>query len=151
RGITLLHFVPSMLDVFLREPGIGRSCASVRQVVCSGETLPPATQARCFSILPGAELDNLYGPTEASIDATAWRCEREDRSPTVPIGRPIANMESYVLDSRLEPAPVGVPGELCLGGVGLARGYRGRPDLTAERFIPNPFGPSGARLYRTGD
>ena len=146
--ITTLHFVPSMLRAFLEEDLTG--CHGIRQVLCSGEALPYDLQQRLFSRLPAA-LHNLYGPTEASIDVTWWACRREDARHVVPIGTPIANTQTYVLDGRLRPVPEGVVGQLFLGGVGLARGYLGRADLTAERFIPNPFGAPGTRLYATGD
>jgi amino acid adenylation domain-containing protein len=147
RAITTLHFVPSMLRAFLRQPGLDR-CRSVRQVICSGEALPFDLQERFFSRL-GAELHNLYGPTEAAIDVTAWRCR--PNKPVV-IGRPIWNTRVYVVDGQGRQAPEGVAGELYLGGIGLARGYLGRPDLTAERFVPDGFGDEpGGRLYRTGD
>jgi natural product biosynthesis luciferase-like monooxygenase protein/amino acid adenylation domain-containing protein/non-ribosomal peptide synthase protein (TIGR01720 family) len=149
--ITTLHFVPSMLRPFLEEPGLAESCASVRRVFCSGEALPPDLRDRFFARM-GAELHNLYGPTEAAVDVTAWACVREDRRPLVPIGRPIANARMYVLDERLRPVPPGVAGELYIGGEPLARGYWRRPELTAERFIPDAFSPvQGGRLYRTGD
>jgi amino acid adenylation domain-containing protein len=147
--ITTVHFVPSMLQVFLEEPGIG-ALRSLRRVIASGEALSPALVERFFDRLPaGAELHNLYGPTEAAVDVTAWPCGPDDRS-SVPIGRPVANTSLRVLDRVFRPVPVGVAGELHLGGVQVGRGYLGRPALTAERFIPDPFTP-GARLYRTGD
>ncbi|MBV8219650.1 MAG: amino acid adenylation domain-containing protein, partial [Solirubrobacterales bacterium] len=149
-GVTTLHFVPSMLRVFLEEQGL-EACDCLRRVFCSGEALPLELQERFFARL-GAELHNLYGPTEAAIEVTYWACAPGRDDWTVPIGRPIANMQVYVLDAHRQPVPVGVPGELHLGGVGLARGYLGRPGLTAEKFVLNPFGPElGARLYRTGD
>ncbi|HJT30041.1 MAG TPA: amino acid adenylation domain-containing protein, partial [Pyrinomonadaceae bacterium] len=148
--ITTMHFVPSMLQVFLREKGL-ENCRSLRQVICSGEALPAETESRFYAALK-ADLHNLYGPTEASIDVTYWACERESKRRLVPIGRPIANTRVYVLDQQKQPVPIGVPGELYLGGVALARGYHARPDLTAERFVPDPFSiAQGARLYRTGD
>jgi amino acid adenylation domain-containing protein len=148
--VTTLHFVPSMLQIFLQEQGLSE-CQSLRQVMCSGEALPYALQERFFAHL-NAELHNLYGPTEAAVDVTYWACERDSNSPVVPIGRPIANTQIYLLDSDLQPVPVGVAGELHIGGVGLARGYLNRPDLTAQKFIPNPFSYNpAARLYKTGD
>ncbi|QDG60168.1 non-ribosomal peptide synthetase [Pseudomonas sp. NIBRBAC000502773] len=147
-GITTLHFVPSMLQAFIHEPDVQR-CASLKRIVCSGEALPLDAQLQVFAKLPQAGLFNLYGPTEAAIDVTHWTCIDEGRD-AVPIGRPIANLGTYVLDAQLNPVPAGVAGELYLGGTGLARSYHRRPALTAERFVPSPFG-DGARLYRTGD
>lgn len=148
--VTTLHFVPSMLRVFLEEPGVEK-CRSLKRVVCSGEALPSALQERFFARL-GAELHNLYGPTEAAVDVTFWACERKNDRSTIPIGRPIANTQIHILDSHLRPVPIGVPGELCIGGVGVARGYLNRPELTAEKFIHDAFSNQpAARLYRTGD
>ena len=147
--VTTLHFVPSMLQVFLEEPRL-RECGGVRRVIASGEALPRDLADRFFSRLD-AELHNLYGPTEASVDVTAWPCARErGEARPVPIGRPIANVRAYLFDRGGAPVPVGVAGHLHLGGVQLARGYLGRPDLTAERFVPDPF-TAGERLYATGD
>jgi amino acid adenylation domain-containing protein len=149
--ITVLHFVPSMLEAFLEAAEVERGCGSVRQVICSGEELKAGLAQRCLERLDG-ELDNLYGPTEAAVDVTSWRCERGSGGGAVAIGKPIANIELYILDDGGEPVPVGVSGELHIGGVGLARGYLQRPELTAERFIPHPFSrEAGQRLYRTGD
>ncbi len=148
-GVTTLHFVPSMLQAFL-DAGEPWRCGSVRRVVCSGETLGAEVRDRFFERLPGAELHNLYGPTEAAVDVTFYACERG--RPTVPIGRPVANTRIQVLEGELRQAPVGVPGELYIGGVQVGRGYHGRPGLTAERFVPDPFAAEpGARMYRTGD
>ncbi|AFZ17608.1 non-ribosomal peptide synthetase [Allocoleopsis franciscana] len=148
--ITTLHFVPSMLQVFLEEPRL-ETCNGLKRVICSGEALPFELTQRFFARLD-AELHNLYGPTEAAIDVTFWQCQRQSERQTVPIGRPIANTQIYILDSHLTPTPIGVPGELYIGGDGLARGYLNRPELTAEKFIPNPFGKAeGRRLYKTGD
>jgi amino acid adenylation domain-containing protein len=153
--ITTLHFVPSMLQIFLEEP-ILSDCRSVRQIMCSGEALSVELQHRCLERFPAA-LHNLYGPTEAAIDVTHWTCHWQEIGNSVPIGRPIANTQIYLLDQSGYPVPIGIPGELHIGGVGLARGYLNRPDLTAERFIPNPFwqpeigSTSDARLYKTGD
>lgn len=149
--ITTIHFVPSMLQMFLEQENLSSSCSSLRRVICSGEALPMELQRRFFSML-GAELHNLYGPTEAAVDVTFWACERNSPLNTVPIGRPIANTQIYILDGQLQPVPVGVAGELHIGGVGLARGYHNRPELTAEKFIPDPFSVDPkARLYKTGD
>ncbi|WP_143825693.1 non-ribosomal peptide synthase/polyketide synthase [Nannocystis exedens] len=149
RGVTVAHFVPSMLGVFLAatEP---RERASLRHVFASGEALPAHLRAAWYAGSRGA-LHNLYGPTEAAIDVTSHACRPEETGP-VPIGRPIDNTRTYVLDAALRPVPVGVAGELYLSGVQLARGYLRRPGLTAERFVPDPFAPeAGARMYRTGD
>jgi amino acid adenylation domain-containing protein len=149
--VTTLHFVPPMLQVFLETVGLETTCRSVRRVVCSGEALPLALQQRCYARLPWVELHNLYGPTEAAVDVTFWHCERVPSRPLVPIGRPVANTQIYVLDPSLQPTPVGVPGELFIGGVQVGMGYWRRPALTAEKFVPDPLGPAGTRLYRTGD
>jgi len=148
--ITTLHFVPSMLRAFLEEPNLVRR-SSLKRVICSGEALPSELQEQfCASV--DAELHNLYGPTEAAVDVTAFKCDAASHHRTVPIGRPIANTQIYLLDRHFQPVPTGVAGELYIGGVSLARGYSNRPDLTAERFIPDPFSREpGARLYRTGD
>ena len=150
QGISTAHFVPSMLSVFLEEPGI-EHCSALRQVICSGEILPFNLQQRFFSRLT-TNLYNLYGPTEAAVDVSFWACEQESQRRVVPIGHPIANIQLYVLDQYMQPVPVGVAGEIFIGGVGLARGYWRRASLTAERFVPDPFRPQpGGRLYRTGD
>jgi amino acid adenylation domain-containing protein len=149
--ITTLHFVPSMLQIFLEQEGLAISCSSLKRVICSGEVLSADLQKRFFSGIK-AELHNLYGPTEASVDVTYWRCQRNSLLSFVPIGKPIANVQIYILDEQLQPAPIGVPGELHIGGVGLARAYHNRSELTAEKFIANPFSAeAGARLYKTGD
>ncbi|MBC3387174.1 non-ribosomal peptide synthetase [Pseudomonas sp. SWRI179] len=150
-GITLLHFVPSMLQVFLDQVEPQRLSA-LQKVLCSGEALPHALQTRFFEYLPRVQLHNLYGPTEAAIDVTAWHCRHDAHDGIVPIGRPIANIQMHVLDGNLQQLPPGVAGELHIGGIGVARGYLNRPELTAERFIHDPFrSESQARLYKTGD
>jgi len=148
--ITTLHFVPSMLRAFLEEPWAGR-CTSLKRVICSGEALPLDLQQKFFGVL-SAELHNLYGPTEAAIDVTFWQCRPEDARRTIPIGRPIANAQIYIVDKSLQPAPIGVPGELLIGGTPVGQGYFGAPELTAAKFIPDQLGDDPeARLYRTGD
>lgn len=146
---TTVHFVPSMLRAFLESADLTR-CGSLKRVIGSGEALTADLQRRFFERLK-AELHNLYGPTEASIDVTAWACSQRGDEAGIPIGWPIANTRIYLLDDRFNPVPVGVAGELCIGGIQLARGYLHRPDLTAASFIPDPFSGAGERLYRTGD
>ncbi len=149
--ITTLHFVPSMLDVFLAHADTAR-CSSLRQVMCSGEALPGSVVRRFKQQLPGSQLHNLYGPTEAAVDVTAWNCAGplEQTPDNTPIGKPIANTRMYILDAQQQPVPHGVVGELYIGGVQVARGYLNRPELNAERFLNDPFQSNG-RMYRTGD
>ena len=150
RQVTVIHFVPPMLDAFLAS-SVHVSLPSLRQVICSGEALS-ADLVRRFFAQHAVALDNLYGPTEAAIDVTYWPCTNDPAIRSVPIGRPISNVQAYVLDAWLQPVPCDVRGQLYIGGVALARGYHGRPGLTAERFIPDPFGTRpGERLYWTGD
>ncbi|KWN72171.1 hybrid non-ribosomal peptide synthetase/type I polyketide synthase [Burkholderia ubonensis] len=150
-GITTVHFVPSMLRAFLDHPDLDAHCASLRRVVCSGEALPYDLQQRFFERLD-ARLYNLYGPTEAAVDVTAWECRRDDAHRNVPIGRPIANARVYIVDAQMQPVPVGVAGELLIGGTPVGRGYHGEPELSAQKFIADPFSADPhARLYRTGD
>lgn len=152
--VSTLHFVPSMLAAFvayLDDFKATARCASIERIIASGEALAPELVARVAQLLPHARLYNLYGPTEAAIDVSHWTCSAGDANAVaVPIGHPIANLQLHVLDLALQPTPPGGIGELYLGGAGLARGYLGRPGLTAERFVPDPFQP-GARLYRSGD
>ncbi|MFT4065914.1 amino acid adenylation domain-containing protein [Paraburkholderia sp.] len=150
-AVSTLHFVPSMLQAFIASGAAAGCGETLARIVCSGEALPADLRERAAEVLPSVALHNLYGPTEAAIDVTAWTCVDEPGRP-VPIGRPIAATQTWVLDARMTPVPPGVPGELYLGGAGLARGYLGRAGLTAERFVPDPFATeAGARLYRTGD
>ena len=153
--ISTLHFVPSMLQIFLSylfDLGISQSL-SLARIVCSGEVLSAHLVQRCRELLPGVAVYNLYGPTEAAIDVTAWTCpEAITAGSIIPIGRPIANTQVYILDEGCEPVPVGVTGELYIGGAGVARGYLRRPELTEQRFLLDPFAAEpGARMYRTGD
>jgi amino acid adenylation domain-containing protein len=147
-GVTTLEFVPAMLAAFLEEKEVGR-CLSLRRVISGGEGLPLDLQERFFAALPQAELHNSYGPTETTVDVTFWKCQPGVGDTRPPIGRPIANTQAYILDPAMQPVPVGVAGELHIGGVQVARGYLARPGLTAEKFVPNPFGRG--KLYKTGD
>jgi acyl-CoA synthetase (AMP-forming)/AMP-acid ligase II/acyl carrier protein len=156
-GVTVLHFAPSMLPLFLAEPGAA-GCASLRLVMASGEALSGALARRFQEVFPaagegsGAALHNLYGPTEAAVDVTWWPAAGESGERPVPIGRPVANTRIVIRDRHGREVPVGIAGELCIGGVQLARGYWRRPELTAERFVPDGCGGApGKRLYRTGD
>lgn len=148
--ITTLQLVPSLLKMLLCEPDLEK-CRSLRRVFCGGEELSTDLRGRFFSSLD-ASLINLYGPTECTIDTTFHICEADTPRDTVPIGRPIANVSHYILGPHLQPVPLGVPGELYIGGACLSRGYLNQPELTAQRFVPDPFGSgSGETLYRTGD
>ncbi len=148
--VTVLHFVPPMLRIFLEDSGV-KSCVSLRHVICSGEALPYDLQEKFFNLLP-AQLHNLYGPTEAAVDVTHYTCQRNGARKIVPIGRPVANTQIHILDPKLQPVAVGVTGELYIGGVQVGRGYHNRPELTAEKFIADPFRTDpDARLYKTGD
>jgi amino acid adenylation domain-containing protein len=151
RKVTVLQVVPSLLRILLDETGL-QNCPTLRRVFSGGEPLTAGLRDRFLATHP-AELCNLYGPTEACIDTTFFRCATgAGNGESVPIGRPIANTQLYVLDRLQLPVPIGVPGELHIGGNGLARGYLNRSDLTAEVFVPNPFSTKpGERLYRTGD
>ncbi|MEN8217960.1 MAG: amino acid adenylation domain-containing protein [Pseudomonadota bacterium] len=146
--VTTVQMVPSLLQVIISLTKI-ETIKSLKRIFCGGEILPVTLMAETLNIL-NIELINLYGPTEACIDATFWRCF--PNHPIVPIGSPIANTQIYILDLYLQPVPVGVPGELHIGGAGVARGYLNRPDLTAEKLIKNPFSDDpNSRLYKTGD
>ncbi|MBV9879669.1 MAG: amino acid adenylation domain-containing protein, partial [Gemmatirosa sp.] len=173
--VTVCHFVPSMLRAFLAGDDAAR-CTTLRDVMASGEALAPDLVATFHATLPNARLHNLYGPTECAVDVSYWPCPQSATPPAiVPIGRAVANTRLYVLDPRGEPTPIGVPGELFLAGVQVGLGYHGRPELTAEKFVPDPFAGSSllaprsaspdddvseergatrearARMYRTGD
>jgi len=151
--VTTVHFVPSMLAPFLAHLdrlGGTEQLATLRQVFASGEALTPRLARRFAELLPGVRLVNLYGPTEATVDVTHQPVSGVDGLARVPIGSPIDNIRAHVLDGAGHPVPVGMPGELCLAGVGLARGYHGRAELTARRFTAGPA-VGEDRLYRTGD
>ncbi|AUG09131.1 non-ribosomal peptide synthetase [Pseudomonas sp. S09G 359] len=145
-AVTTLHFVPPLLQLFIDEPLVAE-CTSLRRLFSGGEALPAELRNRVLAQLPAVQLHNRYGPTETAINVTHWHCTVADGERS-PIGRPLGNVICRVLDEQLNPVPLGVPGELCIGGIGLARGYLGRAGLTAERFIADH---QGARLYRTGD
>jgi amino acid adenylation domain-containing protein len=148
--ITITDFPPSMLQRVVDEEGFA-DCDRLRIVFSGGEALSLELQNR-FLNRSRSELFNQYGPSEAAIDAAFWKCSSEAGYDVVPIGLPIANKQIYILDKHLQPTPIGVPGELHIGGIGLARGYVNQPELTAEKFVPNPFSDiGGERLYRTGD
>jgi len=143
--VTYFTCVPSILRVFLQHPK-SKDCHCLKRVIVGGEALSYELNQRFFQQL-NCELYNAYGPTEAAVDATVWCCQ--PNSQLIPIGRPIANAQVYILDSYLQPVPIGVAGELHIGGMGLARGYLNQPELTAEKFIPHPF--AQGKLYKTGD
>ncbi|MFB1117101.1 amino acid adenylation domain-containing protein [Dickeya dadantii] len=150
-AVTTLHFVPSMLQLFLSNPRCGE-CTSLKRVVCSGEVLPVELVRQFYRQFSDCTLYNLYGPTEAAVDVSWWQCRPTDDLAIVPIGYPIANTQLYILDENLNPVPIGVAGELYIAGCQLARGYWNQPTLTAERFIANPFaGRAEQRMYKTGD
>ena len=149
--ITTMHFVPSMLQVFL-ENAESANLPTLVRVVCSGEELPATLSRRFQEQLPHVSLHNLYGPTEAAVDVTAWTCPADFKQSVVPIGKPVANTRMYILNAYGQPVPIGVIGELYIGGVQVARGYLNRAELTAEKFVADPFaGEPDARMYRTGD
>ena len=148
-GVTVTHFVPSMLQVFLQAPSAA-GCTGLRAMFCAGEAMSAQLRDQFRAVL-GARLHNLYGPTEVSIAVTGWTCDPARDGDLTPIGRPGVNTRVYVLDGGLVPVPPGVVGELYVGGVQLARGYLGRAGLTAQRFVADPFGGVGERMYRTGD
>jgi acyl-coenzyme A synthetase/AMP-(fatty) acid ligase len=148
--VTITMFVPSALRIMADEPALAR-CTSLRYLIVGGEALDWETARRVQALLPATEVGNFYGPSEASDDSTHFRVPRDTgHAGIVPIGRPIANMQCHVLDDGGQLCAIGVAGELHVAGQGLARGYRNRPDLTAERFIHSQAVP-GVRLYRTGD
>jgi amino acid adenylation domain-containing protein len=149
-GVTITDLAPPMLEAFLEQDGLAE-CGRLRLLFAGGQALPAELAERFRHRFPRAALQNIYGPTEAAIDAATWTCGPLPAGSTVPIGRPAAGKRLFVLDEGHDPAPLGVPGELYIGGL-LARGYLGQPALTAETFVPDAWtGEPGARLYRTGD
>ncbi|MBL8006957.1 MAG: amino acid adenylation domain-containing protein [Ignavibacteria bacterium] len=151
KKITIIHFVTSMLAMFLEEKGADK-CTSLRLFVSSGEEVTLNVQNLFFRKFPDTELHDLYGPTETSVHVTYWKCDKHTKLNTVPIGKPVANTQAYVLDMYCNPVPAGVAGELHIGGDQVARGYHGRDELTLEKFIPDKFSDKeGAKIYKTGD
>jgi amino acid adenylation domain-containing protein len=149
--VTILGFTPSAFLGFMAQEDI-RACRSIRRWTSGGDAIPPDLLAQIFSRFPGTELRNIYGPTEATVFVSSWTCRPGEADRAIPIGRPQVGAGLYLLDAGFAALPVGVAGELCIGGTCLARGYLRRPELTAEKFIPHPFAPTaGERLYRTGD
>lgn len=148
KGVTHLLCLPSFYQLLLEQGG--PRLGSLQVVIVAGEVCPPGLVNRHYKTLPHVALFNEYGPTEGTVWSTVYRC-KDEREERISIGRPISNACAYVLDQCLQPVPIGIKGELYIGGIGLARGYLNRPELTAERFIPNPFGEAGNRLYRIGD
>ena len=149
-GITTIHFVPSMMSVFLEEKGL-ENCTSLRRVFASGEAISTTLQNRFFEQFD-IELHNLYGPTEAAVEVTRWQCQPDTTDRIVPIGVPVANTQIYILDQHLQPVPVGMSGELYIAGIQVARGYLNRPKLTATNFVNDPYSEiAGAKMYRSGD
>jgi amino acid adenylation domain-containing protein len=149
-AVTNLHLVPTVLDAFV-DALAETDCPTLRRVFCSSEAMPPHLEELFFA-RSTAELFYFYGVTEVSVESSVWRCDRERRRIPIPVGRPIANTEIYVLDAEMRPQAVETEGEIYIGGESVTRGYLHRPALTAERFVPDPFGGRpGARLYRTGD
>jgi acyl-coenzyme A synthetase/AMP-(fatty) acid ligase/acyl carrier protein len=150
-NVTILQVVPSVLQIVVEQKEFEK-CRSLRHVFSGGEALSAAVCETFFERLSESRLTNVYGPTETAMHVTIWDCELGDVQRTIPIGRPVGNTQTYVFDERMHPVPIGVAGELYIGGAQVARGYANRPDLTAERFVPDPYGREpGGRLYRTGD
>ncbi|MFC8141644.1 amino acid adenylation domain-containing protein [Streptomyces paradoxus] len=148
---SFIKLTPGHVDVLASQLTAEQASALAPVLVIAGEALTRTTVERWRALAPGTDLVNEYGPTEASVGTCVFPVTDAESGEVMPIGRPLPNMTMYVLDARLDQVAVGVAGELYVGGTGVARGYAGRPGLTAERFVPDPYGPAGARLYRTGD
>jgi arthrofactin-type cyclic lipopeptide synthetase A/arthrofactin-type cyclic lipopeptide synthetase B len=150
--ITIAQLVPALFQLLVEQPTLER-CRSLRYLQCGGDVLPSPVVARCRARLPQLRIDNVYGPTETAVDVMAWTCSPDSPADRrIPVGRPVANSTAYVLDSAGAPAPIGVTGEIYIGGAQVGRGYLRQPALTAARFVADPFSQTpGARLYRTGD
>jgi amino acid adenylation domain-containing protein len=149
--VTILQLVPSLLKLLIEQEGF-ENCESLRHVFCGGEALPVAVCERFSERLPKARLTNVYGPTETTMHVTVWEYQKGAKERIAPIGHPVGNTQAYILDKHMQPVPISIPGELCIGGAQVARGYLNRPELTAERFINDPYGKQpGGKLYRTGD
>ena len=148
--VNVLHSIPPLLKLFLEEDG-ATSCDTLQRFICSGEAIPASIEKRFFESFEKAELHNLYGPSEAAVDVIFWACQSSGDRQYVPIGRPIANIQVFILDRFMQPVPVGIPGELYIAGIGLARGYLKRPELTETKFRPNPFCDQKGTIYKTGD
>ena len=149
RKVTIIHFVPSMLLSFL-EFCPKDLTLPLRLVICSGEALTYNIVKTFKNKFPNIKLLNLYGPTEASIDVTWWDCDNQEYDGIIPIGKAMPNVQLYILDQNMKPVPLGIKGELYIGGISLARGYLNKPELTQQKFLPNPFNVEG-NIYKTGD
>ncbi|HEV3316063.1 MAG TPA: amino acid adenylation domain-containing protein [Candidatus Angelobacter sp.] len=151
-GITVAQMVPTLMNAVIAAGGMRAGTGKLRLAVCGGEELKAELAEQIWQAIKGVEVVNLYGPTETTIDASYWRGRSWKKGGSIPIGKPVSNLGLYVLDGYMQPVPVGVRGELYIRGTGLARGYWQSPELTAEKFVPNPFSANGGeRLYRTGD
>jgi len=148
--ISILHFVPSMLSAFIEATNASH-CSSLRHIICSGEALPIELMQKTYRYLPHIQLHNLYGPTEAAIDVTAWQCNPKLKDILVPIGSPVANTHIHILNTQNQSQPIGIAGELYIGGIQVGNGYLNRPDLTAEKFIELEIFGKTERVYKTGD
>ena len=149
--VSVIHFVPAMLDVFLATSNI-ENCDSIKRIFCSGEALTARTVKQTYAKLSSVDIYNLYGPTEAAVDVTSWHCAKNELDNAIPIGFPVANTKIHIVDKNLNLVPIGMKGELCIGGVQVADGYLNREALNREKFIDDIFSESvGGKLYKTGD